>query len=66
MTQHRWKPAETVVVRYVARDHDVTASGYTMTCAEDSDERLVLYLSHGTPTSGTRTCRSTVALSSSR
>ena len=45
----RWEPGETVVVRYIARDHDVIASGYPMTCVEDSDERLVLFFRHDTP-----------------
>lgn len=49
MTGRRWEPGQTVVVRYVARDHDVIAGGYPMTCIEDSAERLVLYLPHGTP-----------------
>jgi hypothetical protein len=48
MTAARWAPGETVVVRYHARDHGVIAGGYPMTCVEDSEERLVLYLPHGT------------------
>ena len=54
MTERRWTSGETVVVRYVARDHDVISGGYPMTCLEDSDERLVLYLPHGTPYLGYR------------
>jgi hypothetical protein len=50
----RWQPGETVVVRYVARDHDVIAGGYPMTCIEDSEDRLILYLAHGTPYLGYR------------
>ena len=38
-----------MVVRYHARDHGVIAGGYPMTCVEDSDERLILYMAHGTP-----------------
>ncbi|MDA0351863.1 MAG: DUF402 domain-containing protein [Chloroflexi bacterium] len=48
-TLKRWEPGETVVVRYLARDHDVIASGYPMICVEDTDERLVLFFRHGTP-----------------
>ena len=44
----RWQPGDTVTVRYHARDRDVIASGYPMTCVEDSEERLVLFLPHGT------------------
>ena len=44
----RWQPGETVVIRYHARDHGVIAGGYPATCVEDSAERLVLYLPHGT------------------
>ena len=46
--ERRWAPGETVVVRYQARDHGVVAGGYPMTCVEDSAERLILYLPHGT------------------
>ena len=47
--ERRWQPGETVVVRYQARDHDVIGGGFPMTCVEDAEERLVLYLPHGTP-----------------
>lgn len=43
-----WQPGETVVVRYQARDHDVIASGYPMTCVEDTGDRVVLFFAHGT------------------
>ena len=35
-------------MRYHARDRDVIASGYPMTCIEDPEERLVRFLPHGT------------------
>lgn len=49
MTAKHWQPGETVVMRYHARDHGVIAGGYPTTCIEDSEDRLVLYLRHGTP-----------------
>ena len=46
MTQ--WQPGDTVVLRYHARDRDVISGGFPMTCVEDSEERLILFLPHGT------------------
>ena len=47
ITKH-WQPGETVILRYHARDRDVISGGFPMTCVEDSEERLILFLPHGT------------------